>query len=445
MIYRSNTFCSLLLASTAIFCTMKQVRSKSVLRFDRKHRAANIMSSNEFGLVTGHEKSLMNIEEEASYMKRVLGDSSYSDGSKCDLSVSAKCFLLDEEKTSCKNYLTYLNSDPSLPCKRNISFEYTIKNDGDVEEKLEEVIASFNNYLPFRQVDVSKNSFISPGNHLRVLIHEAEDFCSVLNNSQTVTHEIKISCANSGFVVASTSFDMPTYSRSKGKGSSHSNKSPSSKNGKNISKGSSSKSNLTSKGDKIPYSKSPRSKGIKSSSRPTHERSKGKGTSRSILAPSRSKGNSLSKGSSSFKGISTSSKGKYGSRPKRPSRSKGLGNSDLSKGSLSKKHSSTGEAGSTLKSPSSSKSKGTNSQKQPTISNMNSSTSSKSVSKSQSSKGRSKGTRTKGSSKENKYGKGKRAKKSKKNMKSTKGLSDGKGKGQMKKVKGSSSSGSGGM
>lgn len=111
MIYRSNTFCSLLLASAAIVCSMKQVRSKSVLRFDRKHRAANIMSSNEFGLVSGHEKSLMNIEEEASYMTRVLGDSSYSDGSKCDLSVSAKCFLLDEEKVSLfhANNYTYLH------------------------------------------------------------------------------------------------------------------------------------------------------------------------------------------------------------------------------------------------------------------------------------------------------------------------------------------------
>ena len=86
---------------------MKQVTSKSVLRFDRKHRAANIMSSNEFGLVSGHEKSFMNIEEEASYMKRVLGDSSYSDGSKCDLSVSTKCFLLDEEKVSLFHGTTY--------------------------------------------------------------------------------------------------------------------------------------------------------------------------------------------------------------------------------------------------------------------------------------------------------------------------------------------------
>lgn len=100
MIYPSNSFCSLLLASAAIFCSMKQVRSKSVLRFNRKHRAVNIMSSNEFGLVSGHEKSFMNIEEEASYMKRVLDDSSYSDGSKCDLSVSAKCFLFDDEKVS---------------------------------------------------------------------------------------------------------------------------------------------------------------------------------------------------------------------------------------------------------------------------------------------------------------------------------------------------------
>lgn len=110
MFYPSNTFCSLLLASTTIFCSMKQVRSKSVLRFDRKHRA-NIMSSNEFGLVSSHEKSLMNIEEEASYMTRVLGDSSYSDGSKCDLSVSAKCFLLDEEKVSLfhANNYTYLH------------------------------------------------------------------------------------------------------------------------------------------------------------------------------------------------------------------------------------------------------------------------------------------------------------------------------------------------
>ena len=110
MFYPSNTFCSLLLASTTIFCSMKQVRSKSVLRFDRKHRA-NIMSSNEFGLVSGFEKSLMNIEEEASYMTRVLGDSSYSDGSKCDLSVSAKCFLLDEEKVSLfhANNYTYLH------------------------------------------------------------------------------------------------------------------------------------------------------------------------------------------------------------------------------------------------------------------------------------------------------------------------------------------------